>query len=119
MDIDFTRNTLKKNFRFVVKVPNGKLQREILTNENKVGSNCGLYGLNYEVHCIDGIAFIRGGRPANFVKISDDILDRYTYLEKHFEDEPFQSWETRCIECAKLRQQFAIDVYAWWQTLGE
>lgn len=69
MNIKFTRNMLNENFRFIVVVPNNKLENVILNYDAKIGYNSGLYGWNYDVFVIDGIAFIKGYRPAKGLEL--------------------------------------------------
>lgn len=75
-----TNKEVKNGYNHVIIVPDGSLQR-LLSCENAVAYNAGVYGWNYDVYDIGGgVCIVQGYRPFGKLTVDYDVCKEYDKL---------------------------------------
>jgi hypothetical protein len=71
-----TRKEITNNFSKVFSIGYGDMQY-LLRYQNRIGYNSGIYGWNFDVYVVNGIAICTGYRNTPGQRIDYDILKKY------------------------------------------
>lgn len=71
-----TRTEIKRNFNKILCIGYCDMQN-LLSFQNKIGSNSGVYGWNYNIYAVNGIAICTGYRGMPGVSVDSKILRKY------------------------------------------
>lgn len=71
-----TRKEIVNNFSKVYSIGYGDMQY-LLRYQNRIGYNSGIYGWNFDVYVVNGIAICTGYRNTPGQRIDYDILKKY------------------------------------------
>lgn len=69
-----TSPAVSRNYSTVLKIPYCALQ-SLLSHETPVSYNRGLYGWNYDVYAVDGVAIVTGYRNMPGARVPDSIIN--------------------------------------------
>lgn len=106
-----TRKEITNRFNYVYSVGYCDLQY-LLRYQNKVGSNSGVYGWNYNIYGLDNnqIAICTGYRGMPGERIDSDIIKKYEEKAKKITYDYSLKWEDQKKKINKLLEKFIAEI---------